>query len=123
MGYTFREWISCPACEEREAVSTLAHRTEMVIECYNCGQTSEYVIGKDISLQGLDVEAIIEVANEQTSGSSSGFKIDYQITADNTLPRDCRTQDSTPHPQTSDSRHTACIPPRHQWNWTRGTRV
>lgn len=67
MGYGFREWFACPACDEREAVSTLAHSTEIVFECYECGQISEYDIGEDVPLRSLDLEAIAEATEEGAS--------------------------------------------------------
>lgn len=67
MEYTFRNWLACPECNEREDLSTLAHHTDIVLECYECGQISEFVIGKDISLQDLDIDAIATVAEERTS--------------------------------------------------------
>ncbi|MDS0477978.1 hypothetical protein [Natrinema sp. 1APR25-10V2] len=67
MGYEFRNWLACPVCDEREGVSLLAHQTEMVLECYECGEVSEFVIGEDISLQNLDIEKIKEVAGDSMS--------------------------------------------------------
>lgn len=67
MVYDFRAWFACPACDEREAVSALAHRTEIVFECYECGQISEYTVGEDVPIRGLDVDAIAEIVDEGTS--------------------------------------------------------
>lgn len=67
MEFDFRDWCTCPACDEREGVSTLAHGTDIVFECHGCGQISEYVLGDDVSLRGLDLEAIAAAADESTS--------------------------------------------------------
>lgn len=61
MGYRLTDWLSCPACREHDEVSLLAHETEMVAECYSCGQVSEFVIGEDIPLNGLEPDTIAEV--------------------------------------------------------------
>lgn len=61
-GTRFRDWFACPECDSREGVSSLAHGTTIVLECYNCGRTGEYVIGKDVSLQNLDIGAIQQIA-------------------------------------------------------------
>lgn len=66
MGYSFRDWFACPNCDEREEVSTLAHRTEIVFECYDCGLTAAFVIGEDISLQNLDIDAIADLTDGQS---------------------------------------------------------
>lgn len=65
MGHEFQDWFACPGCGERDGVSSLAHRTEIVFECYECGLVSEFVIGEDISLRNLDVDAIADLADEQ----------------------------------------------------------
>lgn len=67
MEYSFQDWFACPKCGERDGVSTLAHETEIVFECYECGLVSEFVIGEAISLRNLDVEAIAELTDAQTS--------------------------------------------------------
>jgi len=67
MEYRFREWFACPECGARDDVSTLAHEVEIAFECYECGLTAEYVIGEDISLQNLDVDAIAEAADTLAS--------------------------------------------------------
>lgn len=64
MEYQFRDWFACPACGERRRVSTLAKDTEIVFECHGCGLIADYVIGRDVSLQNLDIEAIKAVAEE-----------------------------------------------------------
>lgn len=58
MGHRFQEWLACPECDERDAVSTLAHEADLVLECYDCGLVSEYVLGDDVALQNLDADAI-----------------------------------------------------------------
>ncbi|MFC4437688.1 MULTISPECIES: hypothetical protein [Natrialbaceae] len=63
----FRDWLGCPACNERNDISRMAHRTDIVLECYECGKISEYKIGQDISIHGLDIDAIAEVAKESTN--------------------------------------------------------
>lgn len=67
MEYGFRDWFACPGCGDRESIGTLAHETEIVFECHECGQRSEYVIGEDVPLQGLDIDAIAADAEETTS--------------------------------------------------------
>ena len=64
MSYTFQDWFACPECDERDVVSSFAHRTDIVIECYGCGQISEFTIGEDIPLKNLDTDAIVELAKE-----------------------------------------------------------
>lgn len=66
MKYEFHDWVACPACDENEEVSTLAHGTEIVFECYECGLISEFVLGEDISLQNFDLEAIVEEIGGRT---------------------------------------------------------
>lgn len=66
MDHRFRDWFACPECGGQEAVSTLAHETEIVFECHECGLVSEFVIGEDISLQNLDAGAITDRAEERT---------------------------------------------------------
>lgn len=65
MDHGFRDWFACPECEEREEVSSLAHGTDIVFEYYDCGLVSEFVIGEDVSLQSLDVDAIREHADDE----------------------------------------------------------
>ena len=65
MEFRFQDWFSCPVCNEREVVSTFSYKTEIVFECYGCGQISEYQIGEDIPLQNLDVDAITEIVEAQ----------------------------------------------------------
>jgi transcription elongation factor Elf1 len=67
MTYQFQDWFACPECGERDRVSTLAHRTDIVFECYECSQTSEFVIGEDISLRNLDIDAIEDLIDDQTT--------------------------------------------------------
>lgn len=64
MGYGFRDWLSCPDCGERDEARLMAHKTDIVLECYVCGQTSEYTIGEDIPLHNLDIETITDIASE-----------------------------------------------------------
>lgn len=68
-GTRFRDWYTCPECDEREGVASLAKGTDIVLECYSCGLTAEYVIGRDIPLDDLDIEAIQEIAKR--TGDSS----------------------------------------------------
>lgn len=68
--HRFREWFACAECDERDGISSLAHGTEIVLECYSCGLISEYAIGRDISLQNLDIDAIEQVA-EQTGDTTT----------------------------------------------------
>lgn len=63
--YRFSDWFACPKCDGRDGVSTLAHKTEMVFECHECGLISEFVIGDAPSLQNLDANAIIELGDKQ----------------------------------------------------------
>lgn len=63
-GDEFQDWIACPACNEREEASTLAFKTDIVLECYGCGLISEFAFGEDVSLQNLAPDAIEECANE-----------------------------------------------------------
>lgn len=58
MEYRFQEWFACPECGERDDVSTLAHGTDIVFECYECGLVSEYALGEGVALRDLDAEAI-----------------------------------------------------------------
>ncbi|MFC6764840.1 hypothetical protein [Natrinema soli] len=62
--YRFSDWVACPKCDERDDVSTLSHKTEMVFECHECGLISEFVIGEDIPLQNLDANAIAELSDK-----------------------------------------------------------
>lgn len=62
MDLRFCQWLSCPGCDERDDVKMMAHQTDLVIECYECGQISEYTIGEDVPIHDLDVDAILEVA-------------------------------------------------------------
>jgi hypothetical protein len=64
MGGRFRDWLGCPVCEERRDVSMMAHRTDIVLECYGCGEMAEFTIGRDISIHGLDVDAITDVVEK-----------------------------------------------------------
>lgn len=66
MGYSFQDWFACPNCDEREEVSTLAHMTEIVFECYECGLTSAFVIGEDVSLKNLDIDAIADRTDDHS---------------------------------------------------------
>lgn len=65
MEYTFRDWLACPQCDERDDISTFAHQTDIVLECYECGQISEFKIGDDISLQNLDIDAIADSVKKE----------------------------------------------------------
>ncbi|WP_254763256.1 hypothetical protein [Natrinema marinum] len=49
----FRNWLRCPACSTAEAVSVLAYGTEVVLECYECGHTGEFTLGRDIPFQDV----------------------------------------------------------------------
>lgn len=62
--YRFQEWLTCPACEEVEDIGVLAHSTDIVIECYECGVTDEYTIGADVPVTNLDADAIEDVSRE-----------------------------------------------------------
>ena len=62
--YGFREWLSCPVCDGDGDASILAHGTDIVIECYGCGATSEYAIGEDVPVTNLDTEAIEETSRD-----------------------------------------------------------
>ena len=64
MEYRFWDWLSCPACHERDDVKIIAYRTDIALECYECGQQSEYTIGKDVPIHELDIDAIVEAADE-----------------------------------------------------------
>lgn len=65
--YRFSDWFACPKCDGGDDVSTLAHKTEIVFECHECGLISEFVIGDSPSLQNLDANAVIELGEKQTS--------------------------------------------------------
>ncbi|MFC4542803.1 hypothetical protein ACFO5R_12810 [Halosolutus amylolyticus] len=65
MDYRFSEWLRCPSCDEVEDISMMAHKTDIVLECYECGQISEYTVGEDIAIHELDIDAIAEVVDEQ----------------------------------------------------------
>lgn len=67
MEYEFRDWLACPACDERTDVSILAHDADVVLECYECGLISEFIIGADVTLQNLDTDAIDEVPENRTN--------------------------------------------------------
>lgn len=62
--YQFQEWLSCPACGGDGDVSILAYETDIVIECYGCGMTSEYAIGEDVPVADLDAEEIGQTARD-----------------------------------------------------------
>ncbi len=64
MRVQFRDWLSCPDCGERDDVQMMAHKTDIVLECYSCGQISEYTVGDDIPLHNLDIEAITDMVSE-----------------------------------------------------------
>lgn len=59
----FRDWLACPACGEDD-VSALAYKTEVVLECRDCGVTSEFVFGEDVPLRDVDQDAVEAVAEE-----------------------------------------------------------
>lgn len=42
----------------------MPHKTDIILECYVCGQTSEYTIGEDIPLHNLDIDAITDIASQ-----------------------------------------------------------
>lgn len=65
MTYKFQDWFRCPKCDEHERISALSYKTEIVFECHECGAISEFVIGEDIPLQNLDIDAIAERTDEQ----------------------------------------------------------
>lgn len=60
----FQDWIACPDCDDGGEASIMANKTDVVIECYSCGAVDEYVIGDDLPIQNLDLEAIEQVADE-----------------------------------------------------------
>jgi hypothetical protein len=43
----------------------MAHTTDFVLECYDCGQMSEYTVGSDIPLQNLDIDAVTKIMNDE----------------------------------------------------------
>ncbi len=47
MEYSFREWLTCPECSEDEEIGILKHNSEIVFECYECGQISEFTLGDE----------------------------------------------------------------------------
>lgn len=57
MSNRFRDWLSCPNCDgDRDGdgdVSLLAHNVDIVLECYACGITAEFMIGDDTPFQNL----------------------------------------------------------------------
>ena len=56
--FQFREWLSCPSCDGNTEVSILAHETDIVLECYDCGAISEYEIGRDVPVSNVDQDEI-----------------------------------------------------------------
>lgn len=46
----FREWLSCPECDEFGNVSVLTHGTELVLECYACGRIAEFSLDGDFPI-------------------------------------------------------------------------
>ncbi|SEW26147.1 hypothetical protein [Natrinema salifodinae] len=54
----FHDWLECPECDDDGEVSALAHKADVVLECYGCGHTSEFTIGQDVPLRGLSWAAI-----------------------------------------------------------------
>lgn len=62
--HRFQEWLACPACSGNSAVGILAHRTDIVIECYDCGTMSQFTIGRDVPVSNLDVDEIDRFADD-----------------------------------------------------------
>lgn len=62
--YRFRDWLSCASCAEDDDIGVLAHSTDIVLECYECGATDEYTIGADVPVTNLDPDAIEDVAQD-----------------------------------------------------------
>lgn len=62
----FDDWLACPECDGDGEVSVLAYRTDLVIECYECGQTAEFRIGSDVPFHNLDERAFAAETDEQS---------------------------------------------------------
>ncbi|WP_440769105.1 hypothetical protein [Natronorubrum sp. DTA28] len=62
--HRFQDWLSCPTCSGDTDAGILAHETEIVIECYDCGATSEYTIGRDVPVSNLKVDHIARFASD-----------------------------------------------------------
>ncbi|ELY62074.1 hypothetical protein [Natronolimnohabitans innermongolicus] len=56
--HQFQAWLTCPDCTGDSGVGILAHGTEIVIECYDCGTSSEFTIGQDVPVSNLDTSEI-----------------------------------------------------------------
>ena len=66
MSSDFHDWLACPDCDEPTQISILAYKTELVFQCYECGRISEFVIGEDTPLRGLDPGAVTDQTTRQT---------------------------------------------------------
>lgn len=64
IAYRFQDWLCCPDCEENSDTGILAYGTDVVIECYDCGMTSEYTIGQDVPVSNLDTDDIDRFTDE-----------------------------------------------------------
>jgi len=64
MAQRFENWLACPECDGRD-VSIMAHKTDIVVECYSCKEVSEFTVGRDIPIHNLDMDAIDEIKSDQ----------------------------------------------------------
>lgn len=71
--YRFQDWLVCPECDGETDAGILAHGTDVVIECYDCGTTSEFTIGVDVPVSNLDADLIDRFADE---GSETAAEVD-----------------------------------------------
>lgn len=62
----FRKWLRCPECEG-EDTGILAYRTEIILECYDCGNVEEFELGADVPVHDLDEDAIDAAASAASS--------------------------------------------------------
>ncbi|WP_408959321.1 hypothetical protein [Natrinema sp. 74] len=62
-----RNWLHCPACSEDNTVSVLAHDTDIVLECYECGHIAEFTVGQDVPFQDLTGDLPEGVADDGRS--------------------------------------------------------
>ncbi|MDJ1431183.1 hypothetical protein [Halostagnicola sp. A-GB9-2] len=67
----FEDWLACPECDGDSEVGVLAHRTEIILECYGCSYVSEFAIGQDVPVNSLSESAITDAASQATATGSS----------------------------------------------------
>lgn len=64
MTYRFREWLRCPGCGETD-IGVLAHETDVVLECYECGEISEFRLERDVPFVNVDSGADADGSGER----------------------------------------------------------